>query len=46
MSALHRAKESDDPLVDLLRKFSRLPVSETEDKKRVGRQHVYLAPAD
>lgn len=42
----HRRKEVDDGLCKFLRKRSRLPLSEPEDKEAVERGHVYLAPAD
>jgi two-component system chemotaxis response regulator CheB len=42
----HRRREVDDGLCNFLRKRSRLPLSEPEDKEAVERGHVYLAPAD
>ena len=43
---LHRGKQSDDTLIDFLRKASPLPVREAEDKVKPLPGCVYLAPAD
>src|ERR1700733_10706512 len=43
---LHRKKESDSVLNDLLSGRSALPVKEVEDKQRILPATIYLAPAD
>lgn len=43
--ALHRHRESDGGLIDLLQQASALPVTEIVDKQPIG-QGVYVAPAD
>jgi two-component system chemotaxis response regulator CheB len=42
----HRRKDADDGLCEFLRKRSRLPLSEPNDKEPVEPGHVYLAPSD
>jgi two-component system chemotaxis response regulator CheB len=42
----HRQREVDDGLCNFLRKRSRLPLSEPNDKEAVEPGHVYLAPSD
>jgi two-component system chemotaxis response regulator CheB len=42
----HRRKDSDDGLCEYLRKRSRLPLVEPNDKDKVEPGHVYLAPRD
>jgi two-component system chemotaxis response regulator CheB len=42
----HRGREDGDLLVDLLRRSTRLHVSEPEDKEPILPGRVYLAPAD
>jgi two-component system chemotaxis response regulator CheB len=42
----HRRREVDDGLCEYLRKRSRLPLSEPNDKEVVEAGHVYLAPPD
>ena len=42
----HRGKESNSGLCDYLRKSSRLPVGEPEDKEPIAQGRVYLAPRD
>jgi len=42
----HRGKESGSELCEFLRQFSRLPVSEPEDKEPILTGHAYLAPGD
>jgi two-component system chemotaxis response regulator CheB len=42
----HRRKDADDGLCAFLRKRSRLPLSEPNDKEAVEAGHIYLAPAD
>jgi two-component system chemotaxis response regulator CheB len=46
VAVLHRHKESDDALVELLQAKSPLPVSEVLDKEPICPGHVYIAPAD
>jgi two-component system chemotaxis response regulator CheB len=43
---LHRAKDSDGALVEILQHDSSLPVSEPFDKEPILPGRVYLAPAD
>ena len=42
----HRKKDADDGLCEYLRKRSRLPLVEPNDKEKVEPGHVYLAPRD
>jgi two-component system chemotaxis response regulator CheB len=42
----HRRKDANDGLCEYLRKRSRLPLTEPEDKEAVEPGHVYLAPSD
>jgi two-component system, chemotaxis family, protein-glutamate methylesterase/glutaminase len=42
----HRRPDTDNRLVELLRKHSSLPVSEPEDKAPIEQGHVYVAPSD
>jgi two-component system chemotaxis response regulator CheB len=42
----HRGKESGSGLCDFLRKSSRLPLNEPDDKEPIAGGHVYLAPRD
>ncbi|MFL5893781.1 MAG: chemotaxis protein CheB [Thermoleophilaceae bacterium] len=43
----HRAPDADDSrLATVLGRFSALPVRDADDKQRLERGHVYLAPAD
>ena len=42
----HRKKDSDDGLCEFLRKRSRLPLIEPNDKEKVEPGRVYLAPRD
>jgi len=42
----HRKKDGDDGLCEYLRKRSRLPLVEPNDKEKVEPGHVYLAPRD
>jgi two-component system chemotaxis response regulator CheB len=44
--AQHRKKDGDDGLCEYLRKRSRLPLIEPDDKEKVEPGHVYLAPRD
>ena len=46
VAVLHRHKQSDDALLDLLQVQSLLPVSEVFDKEPIYPGHVYIAPAD
>ncbi len=43
---LHRGKESDDFLLELLQSCCALPVHEAQDKSPVAMAQIYLAPAD
>lgn len=43
---LHRGKESDDALIEFLRRDCRLPVEEARDKTPIVPGHIYVAPAD
>lgn len=43
---VHRKKDSDSILVDLLSSRTKLPVFEVEDKEPIRANTVYLAPAD
>ena len=43
---LHRHRDSDDLLVNLLQHDSKLPVSEVVDKEAIAPGRVYLAPPD
>ena len=43
---IHRAKDSDEGLSQLLQKVSSLTVVEVEDKQAILPGFVYLAPAD
>lgn len=42
----HRKKDGDDGLCEYLKKRSRLPLIEPDDKEKVEPGHVYLAPRD
>jgi two-component system chemotaxis response regulator CheB len=42
----HRHRESDALLASLIQDRTRLSVSEVEDKTRIARHNVYIAPAD
>ena len=42
----HRRKEADDGLCEYLRRRSRLPLTEPNDKEKVEPGRVYLAPRD
>jgi two-component system chemotaxis response regulator CheB len=42
----HRRKDADDGLCEYLRKRSRLPLIEPNDKEKLEPGHVYLAPRD
>ena len=42
----HRSKDSESGLCQFLNRFSALPVVEPEDKERLQRGRVYLAPRD
>jgi two-component system chemotaxis response regulator CheB len=42
----HRKRDGDDGLCEYLRKRSRLPLIEPNDKEKVEPGHVYLAPRD
>ena len=42
----HRGKDTDDALVNALRREIRRPISEPDDKAVLEPGHVYLAPAD
>lgn len=42
----HRGKDSESGLCEFLNQWSRVPVTEPEDKEPVRRGHVYLAPRD
>lgn len=44
--ALHRHRESDDSLVQLLQQSSPLPVNEVVDKEPICSGRVYVAPPD
>jgi two-component system chemotaxis response regulator CheB len=44
--ALHRYREGDDILIDILQKDCPLPVSEVVDKEPIVGGRVYVAPAD
>lgn len=44
--AQHRGKDAHDGLCEFLRKNSRLPLSEPNDKERIEPGHIYLAPCD
>jgi len=46
VAILHRHKESDEALVELLQVDARLPVSEVIDKEPIQPGHMYVAPAD
>jgi two-component system chemotaxis response regulator CheB len=42
----HRGKQADDGMLEFLRKASRLPIREPEDKDLIAPGCVYLAPRD
>lgn len=42
----HLSPDSGGAIVDLLRKYSKIPLSEPEDKEVLKGNHIYLAPAD
>jgi two-component system chemotaxis response regulator CheB len=44
--AQHRKKDGDDGLCEFLRRRSRLPLAEPNDKEKVEPGRVYLAPRD
>jgi two-component system, chemotaxis family, protein-glutamate methylesterase/glutaminase len=46
VAALHRHRDSDGALIDMLQQDSRLPVVEVNDKQPIERGVVYIAPAD
>ena len=46
VAVLHRHREADDSLIELLRQESALPVSEPLDKEPICPGRVYVAPPD
>ena len=46
VAVLHRHRDSDGALIDLLQQDSRLPVVEVNDKQPIEAGVVYVAPAD
>lgn len=46
VAALHRHKESDDALLEVIQIDTELPVSEVVDKEPILPGRVYIAPAD